>query len=60
MLSTRGGKTVLAGIILLITGALAKAFQCPYDNPILVAGSIITLVGILMNMGTTRHTDTGG
>jgi hypothetical protein len=58
-LSTRGGKTLLAGIIVLITGALASAYACPYDTAILVVGAILAVIGLVMYMSGARRTDTG-
>lgn len=52
-LSTGGGKTLLAGIIVVITGALAKAAGCPYDNAILIVGVIIAVIGGIM-YGSSR------
>jgi|GEM_PF-2472401 len=59
-LSTSGGKTLFAGILILITGALAKAFECPYDNAIMLVGLVVGIIGaILYFSGSARHTDTG-
>ena len=59
-LSTGSGKTLLAGILVIITGALAKAFECPYDNAILIVGAVLFIIGgILYFSGNTGRTDTG-
>jgi hypothetical protein len=57
LFSTAGGKTILAGIIVVITGALAKAADCPYDNPILIVGVILAIVGGIMYASSGRVTD---
>ena len=58
-LSTGGGKTLLAGIIFIITGALAKAYECPYDNAILIVGVAIAVIGAILYFSGSRTTDTG-
>ena len=58
-LSTGGGKTLLAGIIIIITGALAKAYECPYDNAILIVGVAIAVIGAILYFSGSRTTDTG-
>ncbi|MCD6062886.1 MAG: hypothetical protein K0R82_797 [Flavipsychrobacter sp.] len=55
--STAAGKTLLAGIIVVIIGALAKAASCPYDNPILIVGVILAVVGGIMYASDRRVTD---
>lgn len=58
-LSTGGGKTLLAGIIVLITGALARAYDCPYDTAILVVGAVLAVIGLILYSSGAKRTDTG-
>jgi len=57
LFSTAGGKTIIAAIVLVITGALAKAAACPYDNHILIAGIILAVIGGVMYASSSRLTD---
>lgn len=57
LFSTPGGKTILAGIILVLTGTLAKIAACPYDNAILIAGVLTGIIGGIMYSGSRRVTD---
>ena len=55
--STTAGKTLLAGIIVVLLGVAAKAAACPYDNAILIVGVILAIVGGVMYATTHKVTD---
>ncbi|WP_276131661.1 hypothetical protein [Polluticoccus soli] len=56
-LSTASGKMVFAGILVVLTGALAKAAGCPYDNAILIVGIILAVIGGIMQATSHSLTD---
>ncbi len=58
-LSTGSGKAFLAGVIIIITGALAQAYDCPWGEGILITGVILSILGLAIYFMSNRRIDTG-
>ncbi len=58
-LGTGSGKAFIAGLILIITGALAQAYECPWGEGIIITGVVMSILGLVIYLMTHKRVDTG-